>query len=130
MFRISVSWGRTKSASMVWRIKDQNGNDQREENGGNQGTFHSFADPFLFLAPKFWAIKVERHFRIPVPAYRQTSLFYCCRKGGHDYSAKTIDQSLYHQNAQIHHRLLYTGQCGERSDLFQAVTVEMQVVAV
>ena len=24
----------------------------------------------------------------------------------------------------------YTGQCGERSDLFQAVTVEMQVVAV
>lgn len=56
--------------------------------------------------------------------------FYCCRKGGHDYSAKTVDQSLYHENAQIHYRLLYTGQCGERSDLFQAVTVEMQVVAV
>ena len=93
--------------------------------------FHSFADPFLFSRSEVLGNKGGKG--ISEFLYRHIGervYFYCCRKGGHDYSAKTVDQSLYHENAQIHYRLLYTGQCGERSDLFQAVTVEMQVVAV
>ena len=36
---------------------------------------------------------------------------------------------MYHQDTEIHDRLLYTGQCGERDYLFQTATVEVHVFA-
>ena len=45
-------------------------------------------------------------------------------------TGEAVGSKLIAEKLDNAHRLLYTSQCGERSDLFQAVTVEMQVVAV
>ena len=36
--------------------------------------------------------------------------FHCCRKGSHDGSAKTVNQTLHCQDSQVHNGLLHTGQ--------------------
>ena len=53
--------------------------------------------------------------------------FHCRRKGRHDCCSKTVHQSLHHQNAQIHHRLLQRGEEGKLSDLLQNLFFRIQV---
>ena len=33
-----------------------------------------------------------------------------CGEGGHDHRAKAVHQPLDHKNAEVHHRLLQTGE--------------------
>ena len=54
----------------------------------------------------------------------------CCGECGHDSRTKTIYQPLHHQYSEIHHGLLDASQCGERSDFFQAGTVEAHIFPV
>ena len=41
------------------------------------------------------------------------------REGGHDHRAEAVDKPLYHEDAEVHHRLLETGEKGEAGDLME-----------
>ena len=51
--------------------------------------------------------------------------FYNQQYCGCEFSMRKEEMCIRdsHENAQIHYRLLYTGQCGERSDLFQEMCI-------
>ena len=91
--------------------------------------FTPFMDPFLSFAPVLGNKGGKGISKFLYRHIGKRVYFYCCRKGGHDYSAKLLTNFCTIRMPRFITDCC-TGQCGERSDLFQAVTVEMQVVAV
>ncbi len=51
---------------------------------------------------------------------------YCSGKGCHDSGAETVDQSLDHQDAEVHNRLLQTGEKGIAAYLRKGFPAKMR----
>ena len=74
-------------------------------------------------------MKVEKAFPNSCTGiYAKESIFTAAAKGCHNGRTETVDQSLYHQDTEIHDRLLHTGQCGERDYLLQTATVKAHIL--
>lgn len=64
-----------------------------------------------FSAPKFWATKVEKAVAEVLHRHVGEGVdLDCGSKGCHDDSAEAVDQSLDHQDTEVHNRLLQAGQ--------------------
>ena len=96
----------------------QGGYRHAKQHGRSHRALQSGTDARLLLCPvvlgdkggKGVAEVLHRHIGEGVNLHRR-------REGGHDRGAKAVDQSLYHQDPEVHHRLLNAGQDGKRGDL-------------
>lgn len=98
-------------------------NDRRyqktEGHGGQNGPLKSRADALLLTGTV--VLRDEGGKGIAKVLHRHVGKridLYSCGEGRHDSGAEAVDQTLDHQDAEIHHGLLETGQHGKSCDLF------------
>ena len=109
---------------------DGGGNHEAEADGEQKCLSRPAADPFAVLCAV--VLGNEGGIGIAEILNRQVCKgvdFHGCCKGGHDGRPEAVDQSLDHQDAEVHDRLLDTGHGGETEDALQDAAAEAEFPA-
>lgn len=98
--------------------KDAQADDKTEENGAQNCAFDSGADTLRFFCAEILSNKGREGIsKILHGHIGERVNFYGCRKSCHYGSSEAVYQALYHEDSQIHDRLLKAGEDGGLGDL-------------
>ena len=104
------------------------GDDNAENQGGGHGPFQARLDALPLSGPVVLGNEGGEGVSEILDGHVGEGVdFHGGGESGHDRWAEAVDQSLDHENPQIHHRLLDAGEDGKASDFLKRLELKLHM---